>query len=314
MHFSKFALLPPSLTPTDLCSWLPKAMPGKNTGKPYEALTEVVFARLLAQDKSCADVARDTKMRGKTGTTHQIDVSFSFVIGGTKYLTLVQCKDWASAVKQEQVMAFHDVLNDIPGQPRGIMVSRSGFQEGARTIASHHGICLYELREPKDEDWAGLIRTINMTAKIQMPVFRSTRLNPDEDWIREQLTAHGIKELTFNAEIIPGVTKAVFESGEECNLETMLNGHLPQGPCDWTSITHEFPSPLYVDVDCPPLTRLRMRSVTSDVRISEIVQLWTFKVDHLVAYCFRDVFGGTSKFLDKDGKPLGGDSTNSDEP
>ena len=128
----------------------------KNTGKPYEQLTEQVFTRLLAHGGHvCANVRRDIILQGKS-TKHQIDVYFDFMAGPALYQTLVQCKDWGAPVKQEQVLAFHDVLNDIPGQPRGIMVARSGFQEGAHNVARHHGIELYELREPRDEDWTGL--------------------------------------------------------------------------------------------------------------------------------------------------------------
>src|SRR4051812_12729057 len=103
----------------------------KNTGKAYEELTQQVFDRLLAQSKICTQVQRDVKVQGKS-TTHQIDVLFDFRAGPSVYRTIVQCKDWSSAVKQEQVLAFHSVLNDIPGQPRGVIVSRAGFQEGAR--------------------------------------------------------------------------------------------------------------------------------------------------------------------------------------
>jgi len=284
-------------------------MTTKNTGKPYEALTEAVFTRLLAQQK-LVDLARDTKIAGKSGTSHQIDVSFSFDVAGTRYLTIIQCKDWASAVKQEQVLAFHGVLGDIAGQPRGIMVSRSGFQEGARTFADHHGIQLYELREPKDEDWDGLIQTIEMTANLDVPEFRNTRCNPHEAWVKAQLVEHNLKGITFNASnagVIPGVTKATFESGADCNLRTVLNGHLPAEPCDWTPITWEPPEPLYIEAPKVPFGRIRIATITSEARITRHSELWTFKLDHLVAYCFKDVLAGTSQFLDDQGSPLGSD-------
>jgi hypothetical protein len=54
-------------------------------------------------------------------------------------------KNWESKVSQEHVGAFQAVLHDIPGQPRGVMVSKSGFQEGAASLAKAAGILLYQL-------------------------------------------------------------------------------------------------------------------------------------------------------------------------
>ncbi len=280
----------------------------KNTGKPFEELTETVFARLFAQDRTCVDVRRDTKVAGKTGTSHQIDVSFSFRVGKTDYLTIVQCKDWGSAVKQEQVLAFRSVLDDIPGQPRGIMVARSGFQEGAQKVAQHHGIVLYELREPKDEDWEGLIQSVEITGIIAWPEFRATRLLPDAEWVKAQLVAFNLPRIDFTSEnvsIIPGVTKATFESGRECDLRTVLNDHLPEEAPEWVSIRWEPPEPLYVEAPKIPFGRIRIEAITSEVRLLEMTEKWTFELDHLVAYCFRDVLAGTSEFLRHDGTALG---------
>ena len=78
----------------------------------------------------------------------------------------MECKDWSSPVKQETVLAFRSTLDDIPGQPRGIMISRSGFQEGACKVAAHHGINIYELREPREEDFEGRLRAIITTVKL----------------------------------------------------------------------------------------------------------------------------------------------------
>jgi hypothetical protein len=54
----------------------------------------------------------------------------------------VQAKDWKTAVKKSDVAEFWAILNDLPGQPRGIMIARSGFQKGAVTFAKAHGIAL----------------------------------------------------------------------------------------------------------------------------------------------------------------------------
>ncbi len=118
-----------------------------NTGIPYELLAQSIFQEM--HDTSGAktiDVQRDVKIQGKSAV-HQIDVYWKFGVGGIEYQALVQAKDYASNIEQEAVFAFNCVLDDIPGQPRGIMVTRTGFQTGAQAYAKHHGIKLYLLRD-----------------------------------------------------------------------------------------------------------------------------------------------------------------------
>lgn len=277
----------------------------KNTGEGYEALTEQVFIRLLAQDNVCTDVERDVYVQGK-GARHQLDVTFTFSLGGVSYRTIVQCKDWKSPVKQEQVLAFRSVLDDIPGQPRGIMVSRGGFQKGAREFAKHHGIQLYELRPPRDEDWDGLFRRVEIEGRLYAPEFRNGAFTFDRSWLMEQLTNKGIPNHELNLTVLPGIDEACLETGEAFDLKTMLNAYVPSAACDWTPIHHEFQIPVMVSVNDYYVPRIRVTAVDAELRVTELQQTITIAFDHLVAFCFRDVLAGTQRFLNADGGPLGG--------
>src|SRR5690606_23468082 len=196
-----------------------RGMTTKNTGKEYETLTERVFTRILAQESVCSDIERDVVVPGRA-TQHQLDVTFTFSIGSVHYRTIIQCKDWKSPVKQEQVLAFRSVLDDIPGQPRGIMVSRAGFQKGARNAAAHHGIQLYELRAPRDEDWDGLIQRIAIQGQLYAPQFRNSRLTFDRHWLVDQLRDKGIPEHELKLDVLPGTDEAHLETGEPFDLKT----------------------------------------------------------------------------------------------
>lgn len=275
-----------------------------NTGKAFEALTQAVFSRIVAQSGVCSNVERDVVLQGKS-TQHQIDVTFEFRVGATAYRTIVQCKDWSSAVKQEQVLAFHAVLSDIPGQPRGIIVSRSGFQEGARTVAAHHGIQLYELRRPVDEDWDGLIRVVRIVLKLSIPEFENVRLCLDEAWIRNELSRVGAGEMRVNMTVRPGLDPLVFESGASCDLNAILNRHVPTGPCERLPIRHEFAEPVLLPVPGAPIPRIRLSAIEADITVREHEEQMEVRLDHLIAYCFRDVLTGHVRFLGSDGGPLG---------
>jgi hypothetical protein len=124
-----------------------KAMSDK-TGKLYENLTQVIFQAILGQKQFLnLKVERDIILKGKTARGHQIDVYWKFEFGGVPHEAIVQAKDWNRAVELGHLLTFKAVLDDLPGQPRGIYVTRSGYQSGAKDFALAHGILLYELRE-----------------------------------------------------------------------------------------------------------------------------------------------------------------------
>ena len=117
------------------------------TGKLYENLTQVIFETILGQKQfPNLKVERDIFLQGKTAS-HQIDVYWKFAFGGVPHEVIVQAKDWNRSVELGYLLTFKGVLDDLPGQPRGIYVTRSGYQSGAREFGLAHGILLYELRE-----------------------------------------------------------------------------------------------------------------------------------------------------------------------
>ena len=120
-------------------------MNNKNTGIEYEKLIQTIFSQMQEQDLvKTINIQQNIIIQGKT-IKHQVDVYWEFEIGGITYKTIVQAKDWNSKVKQEQLLSFAQVLEDIPGQPRGIFVTKTGYQKGAKEFAKQNNICLYEL-------------------------------------------------------------------------------------------------------------------------------------------------------------------------
>jgi len=116
-------------------------------GQPYEDLTQVIFQLILGQkDIPNVVVERDVTLQGKI-RPHQIDIYWKFEVGGVSHEVIVQAKDWQKPVDQLHLLAFTKVLEDLPSQPRGIFVTRNGYQSGAKEWAMAHGILLYELRE-----------------------------------------------------------------------------------------------------------------------------------------------------------------------
>lgn len=90
-------------------------------------------------------VEHNIKLQGKF-LSHQVDVYWKFSSAGMEHSTVVECKNWNKRLKQESLLAFRAKLEDL-NHPKGVMVTRSGFQSGAVKYAKAHGIFLYELFE-----------------------------------------------------------------------------------------------------------------------------------------------------------------------
>ena len=132
---------------------------GDRTGKSYEELATVVFQTIVNQSElRNIMVEHDVTLQGRS-TSHQIDIYWKFAVGILAYETIIQTKDWKNPVDQGELIKFKGVLDDLPGQPKGIFVSRAGFQQGAIDFARQHGILVYEFCEADEEPIAGVTTT-----------------------------------------------------------------------------------------------------------------------------------------------------------
>jgi len=133
-------------TPNGRASMMAKKK--KNTGVPYEKLVQGIFQAIHNQQEVATTTVEQNKILQGKISTHQIDVYWKFQRGGIDHEVVVQAKDWRSTVKQGDLFHFKCVLDDLPNQPRGVFVTRTGYQQGAKDFAAAQGIVLYELHEP----------------------------------------------------------------------------------------------------------------------------------------------------------------------
>lgn len=155
-------------------------------GLEYELITKMIFEQILMrEDLRTVDVKHDVTLKGLT-TTHQIDVYWTFEIGRIFHTVIVQVKDWNSPVTQGELLKFRAVLNDLPNQPRGVFVTRTGYQKGAREVAEANGILLYELRPiGKSGSKRGLVIGF-FELHFSTVEHNSVRVIPDEEWLKNK--------------------------------------------------------------------------------------------------------------------------------
>jgi hypothetical protein len=110
----------------------------KTQGNQYERMV----AELMEQITGLRglELRRQKTYSGKEAT-HEVDISFVYTVGELQLLFLVECKDWSRPVEKRDVQAFLHTLRDL-GAHKGIIVSRTGFQDGAVSIAKANGIAL----------------------------------------------------------------------------------------------------------------------------------------------------------------------------
>ena len=119
-----------------------------NPNTEYEKFTQEIYQELVNADvlkTTC--VQHNVKLKGRSGQEHQIDVYWEYEIAGTKHKVAIECKNYNKTVAIGKVRDFYGVLCDL-NNVAGIMVTKVGYQKGAKEYASEYGISLKELRIP----------------------------------------------------------------------------------------------------------------------------------------------------------------------
>jgi hypothetical protein len=166
--------------------------------REYELLIRAIFQQLADQDYvPNILVEHNVTKQGRT-TEHQIDVYWKFKLAGIIHQVVVQAKNWATPVDQGEVLKFEAVLRDLPGQPRGIMVTASGYQKGALEVATAHGIKLYELNE---EAQSRIELTYTGWIELNMKGYRQTASGkPFAFVVEHEIVTPEFSNLTFKAD------------------------------------------------------------------------------------------------------------------
>jgi hypothetical protein len=268
------------------------------TGKSYENLVQVIFQSITRQS-----VERNVILRGKT-ISHQIDIYWKFEVGGgVQYKTIVQAKDWNKPVDQSHLLAFRTILDDLPGQPRGIIVTRSGYQAGAEEFALAHGILLYELKEfdpfPSLEatvgSWAKMshvrvplhgvvkdeseeldvVRTyaLDFVFDVCTPHFIGMNFDVSQSWLEQEYPEKDfidVKRLNFGPTPLNEIALYSQDGAAVGNLHDLflrLSGVLKEESVDQKWVSHAFTDPTFIRVPSLDIPQLKIDAVSVNVEI-----------------------------------------------
>ena len=273
-----------------------------NNGIAYEHLVQRIFQAILRQEfVRNIDVQNNVGLKG-IATNHQIDIFWEFEVGGINYKTVIEAKDWDQPVDQGEVMKFKARLDDLPDQPRGVMVSRSGFQAGACRFASSYGIVLYELREPTEHDLNGRVRVLDFTLVSYHSSTSCIRLVHDERWRISEAVRLGLKEAPrLNLRIEPDEARLLDNVGDQLGTVKQLTDRCyPEGLQDLapTRVRYEFKQPTFVATGHPDFPRLKLTAVEATIATQSVAQETTIDVAELVRCVLKETLTGALRTFD----------------
>jgi hypothetical protein len=107
---------------------------GKSDGKEYEKIVAAIHKQFAGN----ASISEDQEVIGKSGRPRQIDVAIHSAILGYSVFIVVECKDYKRRVDVGKIDELIGKIEDV-GADKGVLVSDSGFTEGAIQRARQDG-------------------------------------------------------------------------------------------------------------------------------------------------------------------------------
>ena len=151
-----------------------------NDNIEYEKFTQEIYNEILKNlYVKNIEVKHNVKLTGKSGQKHQIDVYWEYQYDNTTFKIAIECKNYNHTVSIGKMRDFFGVLYDLE-DVKGIMVTKKGYQEGAKKFGEHYGIDLMELREPEEGEAIVAETTLTIGSSVRHRLFLV-----DEDWAKE---------------------------------------------------------------------------------------------------------------------------------
>lgn len=156
-----------------------------NDNIEYEKFVQEIYQGLLIEEGITNSVQHNIKLQGKF-SKHQVDVYWEYRVAGINQRVAIECKNYNKELSIGKVRDFYSVLNDI-GHTKGVMVTKIGYQRGAKEFAERCGIDLVVVRKPQADDWNGRLKTIVTNVEAITQVAKKWFVLLDYDWCKQSI-------------------------------------------------------------------------------------------------------------------------------
>jgi hypothetical protein len=267
--------------------------------KEFELLTQEIYQILLkAQGLTTIEVKNNVKIKGKA-FEHQIDVYWEYEIADIKHRVAIECKHYNSEVSVGRVRDFYGVLSDI-GNINGIMVSKIGFQKGAKEYASYYGINLKELRPPSEDDWKGRIKSIIVNIRTVVPNIKQRNIVIDQDWVKANIELPTDSNFSYS---IRGMADEIWIFDKEGNKIKNFNNLDQELPIKWKSendIRHNYEfEDAYIEVE--KYGKIKIKGIQYLYNVNTGIDEIRIDGQDTAKAILKDVLTGKILFFDKNG-------------
>lgn len=193
---------------------------------------------------------------------------------------------------KKKILAFNQILQDIPGQPRGIFITKTGYQKGAKEIAEKLNIVLYELRKPTDKDWEGKMRDLKIIIHGIFPNLISCTPVLDKEYMEQYYPN------LINAILVcnPMESKILDSNGEEqCRFMDLLNKLMKAnvGFNEEAEVKESFDEPLYLLTE--KNDKFKIKELIIKYIVRKIEREIYIKGDNLVGFILCNVLDKTGQ-------------------
>lgn len=133
-----------------------------------DELNEDIYEIIVAGMQSMEEVDRVERQYDidlNRGDAKEADVVVWVSQGSHEFMVMIECKFHGTAVEQDvpAAMAWYQENSDVN---QTLIISRSGFQSGAKSIARDTGIELYQFEELRREDLQGRMMQFNFNITV----------------------------------------------------------------------------------------------------------------------------------------------------
>ena len=183
-------------------------------------------------------------------------------------------------------------MQDIPGQPRGIFITKTGYQKGAREIAEKLNIVLYELRKPTDKDWEGKMRDLKIILHGICPHLISCTPIFDKEYLEEYYP--DLKNRYFVCNPIES-NIVDFNGQKQCSFMDLLNKLMKVnvGFNEETEVEKMFDEPLYLLTE--KNDKFKVKGLIIKYIVRKIDNEINIKGDNIVGFILCNVLDKTEQ-------------------
>ncbi|MNC08853.1 Restriction endonuclease [compost metagenome] len=128
-------------------------------GSEFEGFVHYVYESIIRLEDRNTIISKNAVIIGRSGVKHEFDVFYEFTKANALHKVAIECKDYNVPISKGKVTEFHGKINDV-NNVTGVMVTKVGYQSGAKDYAEHYGISILTI-----DDLPNLMQILSLQLK-----------------------------------------------------------------------------------------------------------------------------------------------------